>query len=199
MWSTVFNSALLFGVAHAAQTYQIIKNYTAPSFFDHFSFFSDPDPTAGFVKYLDMQAANYTGLAGFASSDQFQNSVFLGVSTSTVSQSGRPSTRIQSNDTFNSSTLWIADIRHHPHGCGIWSAYWLVGPDWPVGGEVDLLENINLATTDKYFLHTSTNLSVAKFSDPSMANSTGMNIRGQFSNLSCTVTVESNTGCVSKA
>lgn len=25
-----------------------------------------------------------------------------------------------------------------PFGCGTWPAYWLVGPNWPSGGEIDV-------------------------------------------------------------
>src|ERR1700742_3828338 len=140
--STV-TSALLLGGAHAFQNYHLVGNYSGADFFNHFNFFSDPDPTAGFVKYLDKTAANQTGLAGLAFSNQFKDLAYLGVDSSNVTEAGRPSTRIQSKDTFNSSTLWITDIRHHPGGlCGVWSAYWLVGPNWPWGGEIDLLENI---------------------------------------------------------
>lgn len=71
----------------------------------------------------------------------------------------------------------------------------MVGPTWPLGGEIDLLENINLATTNKYVLHTGADVVVSNFSDPSIANSTGMNMRGQFSSLNCSVAAEGNIGC----
>ena len=143
-----------------------------------------------------MDIANATGLAGVAMSDEFGSAVYLGVDSS-ISQNPRASTRVQSNDVFNSSTLWIADIRHQPGSiCGIWSAYWLVGPNWPVGGEIDLMEQINMATSTKYVLHTNSSLSVTNFSDPATANSTGMGIRGTFSSTNCTTTPQSNTGCV---
>jgi hypothetical protein len=194
-FSTVIPT-VLFGVAQALQNYQLVANQSAPTFFDHYTFFPDADPTAGFVKYQTMLNANATGLAGFASSDQWSDQVYLGVDASSVAQDGRPSVRIQSNDVFNSSTLLIADIRHHPGSiCGVWSAFWLVGPKWPTGGEVDLMENINMATTNKYVLHTGPNLSVLNLSDPAVANSTGMNMRGSFSNLNCTAAAEGSIGC----
>ncbi|KIW63839.1 hypothetical protein PV04_08811 [Phialophora macrospora] len=189
--------AVLAGRALALSNYQLVGNYSGVDFFNWFQFFSGPDPTAGFVKYLDQDTANSTGLAGIASNDQFKDLAYLGVDYSSVAQAGRPSTRIESQSTFNSSTLWITDIRHHPGGvCGVWSAYWLVGPNWPWGGEIDLLENINLATTNKYVLHTGANLAVSNFSDPAIANSTGMDIRGHFSNLNCSAAAEGNVGCV---
>ncbi|OCT44556.1 putative glycosidase C21B10.07 [Cladophialophora carrionii] len=190
-------SALLAGGARGLSNYQPVGNYSGVDFFRNFQFFSDPDPTAGFVKYVDQDVANSTGLAGIASGDQFKDLPYLGLDYSSVAQAGRPSTRIESQNSFNSSTLWVTDIRHHPGGvCGVWSAYWLVGPNWPWGGEIDLLENINLATTNKYVLHTGANLAVSNLSDPTTANSTGMNIRGHFSNLNCSAASEGNVGCV---
>ncbi|KAH3483395.1 hypothetical protein KXW98_007599, partial [Aspergillus fumigatus] len=35
---------------------------TSTSFFDKFSFFTDPDPTGGFVSYVDRNTAQDTGL-----------------------------------------------------------------------------------------------------------------------------------------
>ncbi len=193
---STFVPALILEGAEALSNYQQIGNYSGFDFFDHFSFFSGPDPTAGFVKYLDMDTANSTSLAGFVSTDQ-GTVAYLGADSSSIAKDGRPSTRIESINTFNSSTLFITDVRHHPGGnCGVWSAFWLVGPQWPQNGEIDLLENINLATKNKYVLHTGTNLAVSNFSDPAIANSTGMNMRGEFSNLNCSAAAEGNIGCV---
>ncbi|KAJ9613091.1 hypothetical protein H2200_003032 [Cladophialophora chaetospira] len=187
--------ALLLGGALAQ--YQQVGNYSGPSFFDHFKFFSEPDPTSGFVKYVDEDIANSTGLAGFVATEEYGNLAYLGADYSSVAQDGRNSTRIESLESFNSSTLWITDIRHHPgNTCGAWSAFWLVGPNWPTGGEIDLLENINLATTNKYVLHNGGNLVVSNFSDPAVANSANMTLRGHFSNLNCSAAAEGNVGCV---
>lgn len=54
-----------------------------------------------------------------------------------VTPNGRPSVRISSNKTYNSG-LFILDVKHMPFGCGTWPAYWLVGPNWPSGGEIDV-------------------------------------------------------------
>jgi hypothetical protein len=32
---------------------------------------------------------------------------------------------------------------------GTWPAYWLCGPNWPQGGEIDIIEGVNLDTIDK--------------------------------------------------
>jgi hypothetical protein len=36
--------------------------------------------------------------------------------------------------------LFIFDIAKAPHGCAVWPAAWMVGPSWPIGGEIDIIE-----------------------------------------------------------
>lgn len=38
--------------------------------------------------------------------------------------------------------------------CGIWPAYWLFGPNWPASGEIDIIEGVNLQSTNQITLHT---------------------------------------------
>lgn len=39
--------------------------------------------------------------------------------------------------------------------CGVWPAFWLVGPDWPQGGEIDIIEGANAMGENQMTLHTS--------------------------------------------
>lgn len=50
-----------------------------------------------------------------------------------------PSVRVSSKKTYNAGTLFLADIQAMPTGCATWPAYWTVGPNWPNGGEVDII------------------------------------------------------------
>ena len=68
--------------------------------------------------------------------------------------SGRGSVRITSYGTWDYG-LFIADLEHMPEGCGTWPAWWLVGPDWPNGGEIDIIEGVNNQIYDQSTLHTS--------------------------------------------
>ena len=38
--------------------------------------------------------------------------------------------------------------------CGTWPAWWLVGPNSPYGGEIDIIEGVNMQTHDDTTLHT---------------------------------------------
>lgn len=77
----------------------------------------------------------------------------------------RQSIRITSNSNYNGG-LFIMDSVHMPTGCGTWPAcksdhypvlncqltFWLVwtnGPNWPAGGEIDIVEGINNYTNNQ--------------------------------------------------
>jgi len=176
--------------------YTLVRNYTGQAFFDGFSFFNDTDPTHGFVQYVDMSTANETGLAGFATSELFENAIYLGVdywSNNTID--GRPSTRVESKDTFNHS-LWVADIRHMPGGtCGVWPAYWLLGTgsQWPGAGEIDIFEGINEQSNNLMTLHTDKNVAVVNITSTKYSNITQMT--GKFTSLDCSLATAGTTGC----
>lgn len=56
---------------------------------------------------------------------------------------GRNSVRIESKSTYDNG-LFIFDIIHTPYGCGTWPALWLTdGYNWPMNGEIDILETTN--------------------------------------------------------
>jgi hypothetical protein len=86
-------------------------------------------------------------------------SAILRVDTSnTDSTTGRISARVESKQTYNSG-LFIFDILHSPYGCSTWPALWLTDPsNWPLNGEIDVLEATNTASTgNQVTLHTTHN------------------------------------------
>ncbi|OKL60690.1 hypothetical protein UA08_03962 [Talaromyces atroroseus] len=144
-----------------ATSYSLLHNFDESNFFQNFSFYSDTDPTAGFVQYLDYEAAHDAGLATVKSGN-----VYLGAdSTNTYSTGGRPSTRVESNFQFTQGLL-IADLAHMPgNACGVWPAFWTFGENWPDNGEIDIIEGVSNQTANSMTLHTEAQCSISKNTD----------------------------------
>ncbi|KAK9436254.1 Concanavalin A-like lectin/glucanase [Metarhizium brunneum] len=136
------------GIAHAG--YLLDTTYDSTNFFNSFDFFTLPDPTGGFVQYVDGQTANQEGLAVYA-----KGGIYMGVDSKTKNPpNGRKSVRVSSKKSFTRG-LFIADIAHMPGSiCGTWPAFWLLGPGWPSSGEIDILEGVNAQTQNSITLHT---------------------------------------------
>ncbi|KAH7370519.1 concanavalin A-like lectin/glucanase domain-containing protein [Rhexocercosporidium sp. MPI-PUGE-AT-0058] len=143
---------LLCAAGIASAGYIIEDTYDSKNFFSEFDFFSDKDPTEGFVGYSTAATANISSLAGYV-----DNAVFLGVDSTTVNPPppGRKSVRVSSKKTYTHGLI-IADIAHMPDSiCGSWPAFWTVGSTWPINGEIDIIEGVNDDTTNHITLHTS--------------------------------------------
>ncbi|MCJ1473027.1 hypothetical protein MMC13_001676 [Lambiella insularis] len=142
--------ASLLALTHA---YTLVNNFDASNWMSSFQAQSIPDPTGGFVTYLTQSEAEADGLY------QIQgDQVYFGVDhTNTISPSGpgRNSVRLMSNAAYNNALI-IGDFAHMPGSdCGIWPAFWVVGPNWPSGGEIDIIEGVNIGIANQMTLHTS--------------------------------------------
>ncbi|KAK4128207.1 glycoside hydrolase family 16 protein [Parathielavia appendiculata] len=104
--------ALTASSAGAASNYNIVDVFDSTNFSNVFTSFTQPDPTHGFVKYVDAATASRDGLAGFA-----QGGVYLGVDYTNITTTGRPSVRVTSRTSYTKG-LFIADIAHMPAGAG---------------------------------------------------------------------------------
>lgn len=142
--------ATLLGASSAH--YTLSKDFSYKNFFENFDFFSDPDPTNGFVQYQNETSAIANNYAGYLNDTQ---SVFLGVDHTSKDPNGRASVRLESKFSFNHGLL-IADITHMPDNvCGSWPAFWLLGAqEWPAGGEIDILEGVNDDAVNSMTIHT---------------------------------------------
>ncbi|KFY26664.1 hypothetical protein V491_01215 [Pseudogymnoascus sp. VKM F-3775] len=140
-----------------AASYSLLKTYDASNFFDEFQIQNIPDPSSGFVDYIDAATAEAKSLVGIRNGQ-----VYLAADSVTDNTTnGRPSIRVESIDYFTTG-LFIADIAHMPgNACGVWPAYWTSGPDWPNSGEIDIIEAINLQKTPIITLHSETGCTVA--------------------------------------
>ncbi|KAJ3557447.1 hypothetical protein NPX13_g9922 [Xylaria arbuscula] len=169
-------SGLLSLAAQAQGAYTIQDSYDTTNFFDGFEFFNGPDPTLGYVQYVDAVTANSTGLAGYAN-----NGIYLGVDYETQNPAaGRASVRLTTKNAYTHGLI-IADIAHMPAPvCGSWPAFWSFGPSWPSSGEIDIIEGVNQQDSTSITLHTS---SGCQFSEDS------------FSSQDCGTPGDGTTGC----
>ncbi|KAI4611187.1 hypothetical protein J4E83_008130 [Alternaria metachromatica] len=144
-FSTLTSAAAFFQLSIAGYTLQ--DDYMT-DFYGAFDFFTDADPTEGFVKYVDEATARQTNLINSSSS-----AISWGVDTQNQTPEGRPSVRIQSKKTYDSGLI-VLDVAHMPFGCGTWPAFWTTGPNWPKNGEIDIIEGVNDQTNNGMTLHT---------------------------------------------
>lgn len=156
--------------------------YEGQNFFDGFDFYTDKDPTNGQVQYVDRNTAYSENLAYVTSDDK----VVMKVDNTTWLTQGqnRKSVRIQSQKRFNGG-LFILDLERSPHGCGTWPAFWTVGPNWPLGGEIDIFEGVHENTRNQATFHTSDGCTIT---DP-------QNFTGNLLATDCSAYADSNAGC----
>lgn len=99
---------------------------------------------------------------------------------------GRNAIRLESKRTYTTG-LFILDLEHMPHGCGVWPAFWTCGANWPNNGEIDVIENVHDATVNQQTLHTGAGCSEA-------TESTSL-FSGYWANSNCNVYETGNSGC----
>lgn len=171
--------------------YVLEDDYTPSNFFDMFSFFTDADPTHGFVNYVDQSTAQSDGLISTTT-----GTVYMGVDSTNQAPSGRNSVRLTSNKSYGTGSLIILDLAHMPGGiCGTWPAFWTVGPDWPYGGEIDIIEGVNEQSTNDMTLHTSSGCSISDngaFSGSISTDNCDVNAAGQSTNAGCQIDTDNS-------
>ena len=185
-----FLSSLVAVSTPAYAAYSLTHNYTSANFFSEFSFFTSPDPTHGFVQYSNLVSAASSTL--IATAPRANNAVYLGVDNTNSfdpETQGRPSVRLVSNEVFNKG-LFIADISHVPGSiCGVWPAFWLVGPDWPNSGEIDIIEGVNTQPTNSMTLHTNAECAIETdgFTGTPLTSNCDVNAQDQDQNTGCSI------------
>lgn len=71
--------------------------------------------------------------------------------------------------------------------CSVWPSFFTQGDDWPRNGEIDIIENVNLANVNRYALHTYGGCTVPSSESSSM-------LTGNVVSTNCNST--DNSGCV---
>lgn len=166
----------------AYKKYTLSENYAGSKFFEDWDFFSESDPTNGNVNYLSRAEATSKKLA------YVQNgTAIMKVDDTTWVASGgnRNSVRISSAKSFTGG-LFVLDVLAMPHGCGVWPAFWTVGPSWPNGGEIDILEGVHNQASNQMTLHTSTGCTL---------NTGSLKLKSTILSKNCDAAVNSNAGC----
>ncbi len=148
-------------------------------FFNHYTFYSgkDSEGSNGYINYVDREKAAELNIANvtyepinpneYGSGNDKNNNTeksndnstekddepFVYMSTSPTDEGPRNSIRLEGLKRYNRG-LFILDVRHMPAGCATWPAFWLTDePNWPVNGEIDILEGVNDQTVVKTALH----------------------------------------------
>ncbi|CAK5270800.1 unnamed protein product [Mycena citricolor] len=144
----------------ARATYYPYIEYSGTTFFNGFDFYGAIDNTTwGNVTYVTAADATAESLAF---SNAAGNAIIKVDDRSTVLDVGpvqyRKSVRLTSKTAFDLGTLFVIDALHMPWGCSVWPSIWLngvlqPGQVWPNGGEIDLVEAINLMTANQMALH----------------------------------------------
>ncbi|KAI6864482.1 endo-1,3(4)-beta-glucanase, partial [Hortaea werneckii] len=182
-FSTLLTQLALMSTTGWAQ-YTLQDDYFANGdFFSKFEFFTGEDPTHGFVAYQDKSSSEQSKLIS-ASSNEAQ----MKVDTENQTPNGRPSVRITSNNKYNSGLI-IMDASHMPTGCGTWPAFWMVGPDWPAGGEIDIIEGVHEQSANDMTLHTSEGCTVGStgFTGNQLTDNCYVNAADQGNNVGCQI------------
>ncbi|XWW99257.1 hypothetical protein V2A60_007266 [Cordyceps javanica] len=157
-------SCLLAGLAvvdrAVAAKYSLSQTYDSSNFLKEFHFRETgtvperQDDNWAWVKYQNVKDAEEKGLVSVK-----DEKVYLGVDFKTKLKNNeegprRDTLRVQSKWSFREG-LVITRFYHMPKPvCGAWPAYWTVGENWPLYGEIDMYEGWNLHSVNKPAIHT---------------------------------------------
>ncbi|KAH8732777.1 concanavalin A-like lectin/glucanase domain-containing protein [Phaeosphaeriaceae sp. PMI808] len=182
-FSALVSAAALFEFSIAGY---VLEDDYMPDFYSKFDFFTGADPTDGFVKYVDEATARKSNLINGSSTSLVQ----FGVDIQNKTPKGRPSIRIESKKKYDGGLI-VLDLEHMPFGCGTWPAFWTLGPNWPKGGEIDILEGVNDFTNNGMTLHTSPGCKIGpdttQFSGSVTTPDCDVNAKNQSKNVGCSI------------
>ncbi|QRV79827.1 glycoside hydrolase family 16 protein [Ceratobasidium sp. AG-Ba] len=188
--SAIFVTAALAKLA-SAQTYSVAQEFKGTTFFDGWTFTNGNDAKNwGNVAYLPKEAATSQGLAYVNPA----GNAIIKVDNTTVGNPddmayGRASVKMNTTQPFTKGSLVVMDALHLPYGCSVWPGYWSQGsPEdaWPAYGEIDIIENVNLAPINQMALHTSQGCTLAP--DAQMT--------GKIVSNDCYNSTNGNQGCI---
>lgn len=185
---------------NSTSAYNLVDSYEGPTFFDGWDFFEYADPTHGMIRYVSADEAKSSNLA-YVRDDGVAVMTVDTTTTLAVSDSEqRNSVRITTKKSYGQG-LFIFDILKAPHGCSTWPAAWLVGPNWPSGGEIDVVEGVHENVYNQMTVHASAGCQL----DATKSLAGGVTLRadqnplemftGTVLETECDATINSNAGC----
>jgi len=171
--------------ASSTSTWKVFQSYSGNDFFNGWDFFVGADPTNGAVTFLNMNDAKGADLAYVNDAGNF----IMAVETTPQVASTRKSVRITTKQSYNGALI-ILDAKHMPTGCGTWPAFWSNGPNWPAGGEIDIVEGVSDYIANQATIHTNPGCTIpsSKASDLGIQ---GVLVGGQ----DCAAATTGNQGC----
>jgi len=144
----------LFLMQCASASFYLEDKWVGNDFFRDWNWWTENDPTNGRVNYVSQADAIAKSLS------YVENNAFvMGADDWSIidpSARGRDSVRITSQNAYGDS-IFVLDLAHMPAGCATWPAFWTYSQKspWPDGGEVDIIEGVNLNEINQASLHTS--------------------------------------------
>lgn len=173
--------------AASSSSWSLVEEWSGSTFFDNWSFWDYSDPTHGTVDYVSASDAWNEGLISINAAGH----AIMSVDTTEVVSGSRKSVRIHGNKVWTGGMV-IMDAYHMPTGCGTWPAWWQNGPNWPEGGEIDILEGVNDFTQNQVSLHTGVGCTIpTDTNDHQLATLT----TGSYDSYDCSSADTSNQGC----
>lgn len=181
--STTVTSATGSPTASPTQSssWTVSNSYTGNQFFSDWDWFTSPDPTNGIVDYIDANAARSNNLAYVNNAGNF----IMAVETTGTVSGNRKSVRITTKASYTGGVV-IMDAIHMPTGCGTWPAFWSNGPNWPAGGEIDIVEGVHDYISNQATIHT--------LAGCTLASTNGMS-GSLVGNTNCAALDTGNQGC----
>ncbi|KAI8996320.1 concanavalin A-like lectin/glucanase domain-containing protein [Trametes punicea] len=175
----------LFSAPSALATYNFVKEYSGSDFFTGWDFGNGTydSTTHGHVNYLNQSAAMSQQLAYV--NDAGNAIIKVDNFSLVIWENKRNSVRIETTDFFPVGSVFVFNATHLPYGCSVWPSFWTKGPNWPAGGEIDIVESVNLMSNNQMALHTASGCT-----QPSNATQLG-----KTSGSDCSAGVDSATGC----
>lgn len=168
-----------------ASPWKLTQSSSGQSFFNGWTWYTDPDPTNGIVQYVDQNTAFGNNLASINNA----GNAIMKVETTPKVSGNRMSVRITTGYSFNGGLI-VMDAVHMPTGCGIWPAWWTNGPNWPAGGEIDIIEGVGDYTNNQATIHTNPGCTLSS-GDANALKITGSVIGG----TDCAALTTGNQGC----